>query len=520
MSDAKSITEDRTTAPGRELSALWSTRLLLLAILGILFLTLFPFRFVLHAHIAPGRSPFLLGGWGKDTSAWGVFLNVLLFIPFGFAISDKLGKAGRSWPATVGLALVLGALSSYTIEFVQLYTVARDSGWEDVITNGSGSFLGSIVFVICGGAILSFLSKAEDFSEKLLVGSRAAAVIAIYFAAWFAASAFVQAQTHLGNWHPADLLVIGNNAAGDSNSAWKGDVFRLQFWNRALPSDIASELQSGQTVAGLQAGLLASYDFAGSGSVADQTNTLPSLSFRHGQPVKSAPSFVSLASGNWMSSQAPVPNLVTAIQRANQFTVRVLFRTPQVAFNDAPIVSLSQRRPNLADVEIAQQESSLLLLLRNRLSGRHIPFIWLERNTIAPNQLIDVLFTYNGADAALFVNGTPVHTYRLGPATPVALAYHDARAGALDLYACGYYFAIFFTGGAIAGIAARNIRSLALASLFAALATCIPALLLEWILVAVSGRPFSWVLAASSIAVGIAGVLWIDTGIQPASQTP
>ena len=68
-----------------------------------------------------------------------VFLNVLLFVPFGFALAAKLRERGNSRAFTLALALATGALFSYTIEFLQLYIPPRDSGWEDIFTNTSGS---------------------------------------------------------------------------------------------------------------------------------------------------------------------------------------------------------------------------------------------------------------------------------------------------------------------------------------------------------------------------------------------
>ena len=507
--------EKRSSTSESGLSGRWSSRLLILAILGALFLTLFPFHFVLHARVPGNRSPFLLGGRGKDSSWWNVFLNVLLFIPFGFALSDKLRERGRSWAETAGWSLLLGALFSYGIEFLQLYTTGRDSGWEDILTNGTGAMLGSISFLLWGGSILSHLSKSEGALESLLTRRRAIAVITTYFAAWFALSALVQMETRLSNWHPEDLLIVGNDAAGGLHSSWKGEVFRLQFWNRALPEEIAPRLHSGDTVPDLQTGLLVSYDFSAPGSLRDQKAFLPGLSWAPGPPDQADPPYVALDGKNWLTSQIPVPNLVNAVQKANQFAVRVVFKPLEISGIDASIVSLSRRKPNLVDVEIGQQNTTLILRLRNSLAGNRSAFVWLERNTLAPNQAVDLLFSYDGATASLYLNGTPMRSYRLGPGALVGRFVHDVRPSALDLYACGYYFAVFFAGGILTGIAARNIQPRRPRIAFLTLGILIPALLLEFTLVGVSGRSISFGFTAFSIAVGIAGAVWINAGAQP-----
>jgi hypothetical protein len=92
---------------------------------------------------------------------------------------------------------------------------------------------------------------------------------------------------------------------------------------------------------------------------------------------------------------------------------------------------------------------------------------------------------------------------------------HDVRPSALDLYACGYYFAVFFAGGSLTGIAARNIQPRRPRIALLTLGVLVPALLLEFTLVGVSGRSISWGFTAFSIAMGIAGGVWINAGVQP-----
>ena len=66
----------------------WSNRILILAIAGILFLTMYPFRLNIHA-LANGASPFLLGK-SEKSGLVDALLNVLLFVPFGFGLGEKL----------------------------------------------------------------------------------------------------------------------------------------------------------------------------------------------------------------------------------------------------------------------------------------------------------------------------------------------------------------------------------------------------------------------------------------------
>ncbi len=209
----------------------WSNRILLLATAGILFLTMYPFRF--HFHVLPhGASPFLLGSSGKGGGPLDTFLNVLLFVPFGFGLAEKLRERGKSSGLVLVTALACGALFSYTIEFLQLYIPERDSGWEDVFTNGSGSLIGSILYLFAGAFVVRTLAAAERHLAVLLTARRIAFVLLVYFCFWFVLAAALQKQSRLSNWKPDAILILGNDASG--RNPWRGQIQTLQIWDRAL----------------------------------------------------------------------------------------------------------------------------------------------------------------------------------------------------------------------------------------------------------------------------------------------
>src|SRR5713226_5595509 len=160
--------------PYQQVCAKWSNRILLLSLLGIGYLTLFPFQSPFIASYNFHGSPFLLGMSGKQPRYLDFFLNVLLFVPLGFGLCAKVRKQGGSRWASIVLALAVGAGVSYVVEFLQLYIPSRDSGWEDVISNTTGSAAGFFVFEVCGGATLKALSKCEDIFRGWLSPRRAA----------------------------------------------------------------------------------------------------------------------------------------------------------------------------------------------------------------------------------------------------------------------------------------------------------------------------------------------------------
>jgi glycopeptide antibiotics resistance protein len=210
----------------------WSSRILIAAVTGILFLTLYPFRFSPHPNLPENASLLLLGTASKRGGPLDALLNVLLFIPLGFEVCAKLRERGVSSRSVLVAVWIAGALLSYTIEFAQLYIPQRDSGWEDVFTNSTGSLLGGCLFLSMGSRVFYFLSRSETFIEGWLTPRRTALVLGLYFGLWFLLSIQLQQQTHLENWDPACLLVIGNDATG--RSAWKGKLSRLQIWDLLL----------------------------------------------------------------------------------------------------------------------------------------------------------------------------------------------------------------------------------------------------------------------------------------------
>ena len=105
----------------------WSDRILIAALAGMLFLTCFPFRFISHARLPDGVSPFFLGvTFGKHMGVFDDFLNVLLFVPFGFGLSEKLLEKGKSRTTTFFVVWISGFFLSYAIELTQLYIPGRD----------------------------------------------------------------------------------------------------------------------------------------------------------------------------------------------------------------------------------------------------------------------------------------------------------------------------------------------------------------------------------------------------------
>jgi VanZ family protein len=163
----------------------WSNRFLTLSIAGILFLTLYPFDFARHSK-PYSHSPLLLGHASSGGTTY-VLLNILLFVPFGFALACKLLRTKRSKSALV-YTVVTAALFSYLIELSQLYIPQRTSGWIDVFTNTTGAVMGFLVFVSLGFFVFRMLSRIEEFIGSRTTPGALALGLILYFGTWYVAS--------------------------------------------------------------------------------------------------------------------------------------------------------------------------------------------------------------------------------------------------------------------------------------------------------------------------------------------
>lgn len=460
----------------------WSNRLLILALAGIFFLTMYPFEFAGHAKGIGLASPLLLGKGGKDGSARDIFLNILLFVPFGFALGTKLQKQGKSLGRALFYTVFGGALLSYTIEFLQLYIPQRDSGWEDVLTNSIGALVGFGASILLGRWLVEVLGDFEKASESRLTIRRIGFLLLIYFAAWFMASTILQKQTHLDDWFPESRLVIGNDAMGWH--PWKGQVQLLEIWDRALPARVAKQLMNGAET-----------------------------------PTEGAP-LIKIESPS-AGLNAPAGELVKLLKGSSHFSMRAVLRPPQVAYPNGPIVSISPLS-GFPDLLLRQDGANLIFWLRNPVTIRRPWLDWKVPGVLKANQLCDVLFSYDDSELSIYVNHKRPEHDAMGPGTALASFIRRLKQNELKGYGYVYYVILFFPAGALLGIGLRKqfgaqIESLALLLLSVLLAPT----LLEWVLMRANGRHFSFANSVFSAAMVIFGLFWMnsDSGRVQESRT-
>lgn len=441
---------DSWAAVGRDAhTASWSDRILFAAVVGILFLTLYPFEFGLVRH----GLPFQLNGWGKGSGTIDAFLNVLLFIPYGFGLAESLRERGRSRVAVFGIALLAGALFSYTVELLQFFIPVRDSGWGDVITNSTGSALGSLLYEFGGAAILSFASHVESAFVIWINWRRVIVGLLLYAGMWLAVSIHFQREVHITDWAPHSMLLIGSSAAEEPDSAWNGRVFEVEFWNRVLPETVAKAITAGGPPTGPPP--LASYNLSGSSPFQDRSRVLPGLAWVR-DPSASAPP---VAETSWLVSREPISPLVNQVARTSRFSLHVVCQASPATARNRRIVVIAQP-PGLINLVLDQKGTQLGFWFRTPLSARRPRLAWDVPNVFAPEQVQNLLISYDGSRLALYLDGRKEgRPYDLGPGAGLASLVHGIKSGELDGYHDIFYAIVFFPPGCLLGLGWRKLAS-------------------------------------------------------------
>lgn len=501
QTDRAILMTDSWTAVGREPRALsWSNRILIAAIVAIFFLTLYPFRFSLVRH----GPPFLLEGWGKDADALDVFLNVLLFVPFGFGFAESLREHGRSRAAVLGATLLAGALFSYSVELLQFYIPIRDSGWEDVVTNSTGSVLGFLIYELGGAAILRVVSRVESACVAWLDWRRLIVVLLFYVGVWLGASIPLQRQARISDWRPNPMLLIGSSAAEESVSAWNGRVFQIEFWSSALPDRVARAITAGR--AEEEPAPLGSYNLSGSPPFQDQRHVLPGLVWVR-DPSMSAPP---VAGASWLMSRAPISAWANQVERTNRFSLHVLCQ-PGTAARNRRVVVIAQLSGPIY-LELSQKGTQLIFWFRNPLSVNRPRLAWEVPDAFPPGQLQNLLLSYDGSRLTLYVDGQEEgRPYLLDPGAGLALHLRRIKSGELNGYHHIFYAIVFFPAGCLLGLGWRELSSHAGLRVMVALLGVLVLPVLFEICLAFAGSASVWLgnITLSMLLV-LAGAFWVN----------
>ena len=490
----------------------WSNRILAASLFGILFFTLSPYWVDFTHKTASGRSSFLLGGPLRFDGFLHTFLNALLFVPFGFALFTFSNRRGRTRLQSLAIATIAGLVFSYGIELIQIYMPSRDSEWDDVIANTLGSAVGMALGLMSGTRIVRWLSELEVVLERRSSVRGIVLVGFLYFAIWLGVSVPLQKVTLPSNWDPNAYLSIGSDELGVT-PAWSGQVTRLQIWGRSFDrARVPTLTAESSSEIGLADGMLADYDLSQAPPIPNKFGPLPELVVGSEIVNGSHPrgSFDG-SQVSWLISANAVPSLVEAVRKSHQFAVRVDCLPTGGTDAHGTLVIISPLG-GTTDFAMKQQGSSLLIRLRTGLQPERSSLEWSSPDIFVPHRWRSILFTFDGGNGALYVDGKMVRdSYELSPGVGLVAQFLRVKANELVAYDALYQSLVFLPIGFLLGLAFRNTsRGDTVYRLCLYAGIILPACVLEAVLVAVSGRNVSLTQVSVSLGLTIAGTLWIN----------
>lgn len=386
---------------------------LALAFLIILYATLNPFDF----HFVPLTVRAYLAGFVLPPSSPFDFpRNVLLFMPFGFALAALLSAAGwanrRVWLA----AGVGGFFLTWLVESLQLFLPPRVSSVSDLASNTLGALAGAGLYRLWQErtAVITLLRRLLDSARAVAI-LLATYSLLLLLIAWLLGS-----TTGFGAWSTAFPLLIGGEING--GRSWRGEVRDVAIFDRALTEADTLHLLSGGDPSGVNSGiLLADYPLSGAAPLADRTGRQPDLAW-HAWPGAST-STQELDGKHWLRSNTAVSDLSRTLRDTSQVTI--LFTAASAAADqDGParIVSISggtQQR----NLTVAQEGSNLALRLNTAVGGAN--GIGLEMHFLgqfAEQAPVTIVLRYDGLRASLHTSATTPQMLELLPGP--AFAHH------------------------------------------------------------------------------------------------
>src|SRR5258708_9432106 len=318
---------------------------------------------------------------------------------------------------------------------------------------------------------------------------RADIVLLAYLGNFIILSILMQREARLSNWDTAVPMFVVSDAT--ARHAWKGQIAKVEVWNRALSDESAQKLASGEPAPGTETGLLASYELTGAPPYDDQMKSLPALTWISSSPPRDSKT-LDLNGSSWLTTTVPVTKLTQELKRTNQFAVRAICTPADVADLDQHIVYISHVY-GTPDLYLRRHNADLVFWFRNPLSMHRSMLAWRVRSVFAPGQTRDILISYDGSNVSLYMDGKKeARVYHLSPGAALAHKFSRVLASNLIGYLVSYDALTFVPVGLLLGMIAGHEPLRKPAGRFLLLlGFLLPPIFYELILVWVSGRAFS-----------------------------
>ncbi len=450
--------------------------MILISTLLILLATLYPFNFSFSDRFSLGD---IFASFNNASSFEDQVNNVLLFMPLGFCLSSGLQRLKITTILQILIIVLISASLSLTVELLQVFLPSRTPTPADIMNNSLGGFFGWLCFYVWNYP--SFVSTAT-----IIVGRRhrhyQKQIIAFslgYIFLTFLIAVFWQNTTNLSNWNLNYPLIIGNERTG--NRPWQGYVSEVYIANKAIsPNEVNQGLANPDYFNNLGDYLLASYQLKGKCCYQNKSNKMPELLWQ-GQPSDSKDEKgVFVSSSQWLQTANPVKSLSQSISKTSEFMLSATVATANTEqIGPARIISISDNslRRNLT---LSQQGDALDFRLRTPLTGENgsdikllIPNIFLD------TKLHHIIITYSRATIQIYVD--KLHNYY--------------SFNLLDLIPKNqkivYYALTFIPLGVSLAILTLASKRFKIPKLLVATGILLPPVIIEFILVAESGKNLS-----------------------------
>jgi VanZ family protein len=391
-----------TDASGR-IGWVWLTASLVM----IAVFTLFPFTFEFH-----------FGGWRAFANGFGLRpstyldlpLNILLFAPFGFALTRVLAARGSSSRGVAALVLLVGLTVTFAVESLQTFLTHRTPNISDMVANVFGAVLGWGAYRVW----------RDDASVLKGAAGKLRAVPSVVVVAGCCGFAALTASALLmgfapGGWDPSYHLAIANEVSGDR--PWLGSVDDVVMLERAVDARAASDLLDGRIPAHLRDAVVMHYSWSDRAAVQDHGGRLPALTPVNGRAREAASATEPPGRHRWLLSEGPVAWLAERIDRSRQFTLALTVESVDATQGGpARILTISQD-PFHRNLTLGQEGSELALRWRSNLTGANglTPELRFPRvfATPGPRRLV---ISHDGVTVRLVSSqGSANSTFLLGP---------------------------------------------------------------------------------------------------------
>jgi VanZ family protein len=340
-----------------------------------------------------------------------IILNIILFVPFGFALTANVLGSTFSKRASIVLVLLSGLGLSTCIECVQIFISRRFPSFVDLITNTAGSFVGHALFRKYGRWLVDSLSKTIHRSNAML-STRILILMMLLLIGLLAYSSLgLKSQTKPTGWD-ADLpLIIGNELTGDK--PWHGEFFAMKIYDKVPARGHVLELLHEEShIPSLEGHLICAYDFENSSEFIDKTGKNSAFEWTGENGIVHLKSGAVLSANRWLRTVGSAPFVAQAIAGTGQFTLSLEFATldlEQMAALPNGIrpgpgrilsYSFDQYRRNFT---LGQEGRNLVFRIRTPLTGENgqnpefiVPDFFLSMESY------HVIITYNGSRLNIF----------------------------------------------------------------------------------------------------------------------